>query len=114
MQTAADIPLLVTSENSRSERRISPSWTVAHLKERLEPITGIPASSQSISLKVGSQPAKSLAVPDEEHTQLTNFPLQRYAELQVSIPARVVKTFRQIQKPTRGERTASSARSKNP
>lgn len=83
MQTSADIPLLIISENSQSERRISPAWTVSHLKERLEPITGVPASSQTLSLKVGAQPAMSLQVADEEGTQLSNFPLQAYAEIHV-------------------------------
>lgn len=86
--SAADIPLLVASENARSERRISPSWTIAHLKDRLEPITGIPASSQRLTLKVASWPAQPLQSESEETTQLSNFPLQAYAEIHVSATSR--------------------------
>ena len=81
---AVDVPLLIISENARSERRISPAWTVAQLKGRLEPITGIPASAQRLTLKVASWPDQNLQTVDEETTQLSNFPLQSYAELHVS------------------------------
>ncbi|KAJ4987530.1 cell polarity protein alp11 [Stagonosporopsis vannaccii] len=83
LQSAADVPLLISSPNSSSERRISPSWTIAHLKSRLEPITGVPASSQQLSLRVGSQDAVSITAPDEEQTRLAQFPLQPYAEITV-------------------------------
>lgn len=43
-----DIPVFVTSEYTSSERRLSPSWTVAQLKQKLEPITGIPPESQKL------------------------------------------------------------------
>lgn len=86
MQTAADVPLNIVSDNSRSERRISPSWTIAHLKERLEPITGVPSTSQRLTLKVGgSQAAVAISALNEETTQLSQFPLQPYAELNVGL-----------------------------
>ncbi|KAL7777305.1 hypothetical protein CFE70_007728 [Pyrenophora teres f. teres 0-1] len=81
LQSAADVPLLITSPNSSSERRISPSWSIAHLKARLEPITGVPASCQQLSLRVGSQDAVAVAAADEEQTRLAAFPLQPYAEM---------------------------------
>ena len=81
--TAADIPLLIISENASSERRISPSWSVAHLKGRLEPITGVPASCQRLTLKVGSQTPQTIEAADEESTQLSQWPLQAYAEIHV-------------------------------
>lgn len=84
LQSAADVPLLISSPNSSSERRISPSWTIAHLKSRLEPITGVPASSQQLSLRVGSQDAVPITAVDEEQTRLAQFPLQPYAEIAVS------------------------------
>jgi tubulin-specific chaperone B len=84
LQSMADVPLLVSSPNSSSERRISPSWTLAHLKSRLEPITGVPAGSQQLSLRIASQDAVPLAAADEEQTRLTSFPLQPYAEIVVS------------------------------
>jgi hypothetical protein len=84
LQSMVDVPLLVSSPNSSSERRISPSWTIAHLKSRLEPITGVPASCQQLSLRVGSQDAVPITAADEEQTRLTSFPLQPYAEITVS------------------------------
>lgn len=84
LQSAADVPLLISSPNSSSERRISPSWTIAHLKTRLEPITGIPAACQQLSLRVASQDPVALVAADEENIQLAAFPLQPYAEITVS------------------------------
>jgi tubulin-specific chaperone B len=81
----ADVPLIVISDNTSSERRITPAWTLAQLKTRLEPITGVPASFQRLSLKSstggGSTP---LEARDEEAVQLASFPLVPYAELHVS------------------------------
>ncbi|KAF2660208.1 hypothetical protein K491DRAFT_589688 [Lophiostoma macrostomum CBS 122681] len=83
LQPAQDVPLLIISPNSSSERRVSPSWTLAHLKTRLEPITGVPAGSQQLTLQRGSQPAVALSAANEEQTQLSAFPLQPYAEITV-------------------------------
>lgn len=82
--SAADVPLLIISDNARSERRISPAWTIAQLKGRLEPITGISASSQRLTLKIASWPDQNLQAVNEESTQLSTFTLQSYAELHVS------------------------------
>ena len=81
--SAVDIPLLITSENSSSERRVTPSWTIGHLKGRLEPITGVPASCQKLTLKVGSQTPQPIEAADEDSTQLAGWPLQAYAEIHV-------------------------------
>lgn len=94
MQSAADVPLLISSPNSSSERRISPSWSIAHLKTRLEPITGVPASSQQLSLRVGSQDAVPITAQDEEQARLAQFPLQPYAEIIVSVTISIL-LFRQ-------------------
>lgn len=83
--TLADVPLLITSANSSSERRINPSWTIAHLKDRLEPITGVPAASQRLSLKVASQSVKAIEAVDETSAQLVSWPLQAYAEIHVGL-----------------------------
>ncbi|KAF1831068.1 tubulin-specific chaperone-like protein B [Decorospora gaudefroyi] len=83
LQSAADVPLLITSPNASSERRVSPSWSIAQLKARLEPITGVPATSQRLSLRVGSQDPIALIAADEEQTRLAAFPLQPYAEITV-------------------------------
>ncbi|KAK5122702.1 hypothetical protein LTR85_003617 [Meristemomyces frigidus] len=84
MTTAHDIPLLIASENSSSERRVSPSWTITQLKARLEPITGIPANCQRLSLKVASQTPQPVEAQNEDATQLANWPLQAYAEIYIN------------------------------
>lgn len=85
MQTVGDIALLITSDNSSSERRISPSWTVSQLKAKLEPVTGIPPLSQRLTLRVPGQQGLPVEAADEESTQLSGFPLAPYAELHVSV-----------------------------
>jgi len=85
MQTAGDIPIQITSENSGSERRITPSWTIGQLKAKLEPVTGIPPLSQKLTLRFGSQQSVPIEAADEENTQLSTFPLAPYAEIHVSI-----------------------------
>lgn len=89
MTTTADVPLLIISENARSERRISPAWTIAQLKGRLESITGVPVSSQRLILRVASWPDQNLQTVDQENTQLGAFTLQSYAELHVSFNSTV-------------------------
>ncbi|RDW83110.1 putative Alp11 [Coleophoma crateriformis] len=84
MQTAGDIPLQITSDNSSSERRITPSWTIGQLKARLEPITGVPPLSQKLSLSVGRGQSIAIEAADEENTQLATFPLAPYAEIKVT------------------------------
>jgi tubulin-folding cofactor B len=80
----ADVPMHVVSENSSSERRITPAWTISQLRKRLEPITGIPPSAQSISIKTSTSAAVPVEAADEDAVQLSSFPLAPYAELQVS------------------------------
>ncbi|GME26992.1 putative cap-gly domain-containing protein [Neofusicoccum parvum] len=83
LQPAADVPLLVASPNSQSERRVTPSWSLAHLKTRLEPVTGIPAACQKLTLRIGSQAPVALEAANEDQTALSSFPLQPYAEIYV-------------------------------
>lgn len=86
--TMADVPLQVVSENSASERRITPSWTIGQLKARLEPITGIPPLSQTLSLRVkGAAGPVAIQAVDEENTRLDGFGLVPYAELHVRLAA---------------------------
>lgn len=101
MQTAGDIPLQITSENSSSERRISPSWTLGQFKAKLEPITGIPPLSQKLALKRGNQPAVALEALDEESTQLSSFPLAPYAEIHVSLKFIIVRFTKRFMRPPR-------------
>lgn len=83
MQSARDIALLVKSENASAERRISPSWTIAQLKTKLESVTGIPPSCQRLTLKLPGQDEVLIEAPDEETTQIGSWPLQAYAEIHV-------------------------------
>ena len=109
LTTARDVPLLVRSENASSERRVSPAWTLAQLRTKLEPITGIPPSSQCLTLQLlptgtgstggagrlaatasaeappGSE-SVVLEAEDEDVTQLSHWPLTPYAQLQVCRP----------------------------
>ncbi|KAL1876914.1 hypothetical protein VTK73DRAFT_8991 [Phialemonium thermophilum] len=80
----ADVPLIVVSDLISSERRITPSWTITQLKAKLEPITGIPPSSQRISLKTSASGTVPIEAADEDSTRLSSFPLSPYAELHVS------------------------------
>ncbi|KAM3565121.1 hypothetical protein MY1884_000371 [Beauveria asiatica] len=80
----ADVPMYVISENASSERRITPSWSIDTFRTKLEPITGIPPSSQRLSLK-SSKGAESVALEaaDEENTPLSSFALAAYGEIHV-------------------------------
>ncbi|KAK0706837.1 CAP Gly-rich domain-containing protein [Lasiosphaeria miniovina] len=79
----ADVPLYVVSEYSSSERRITPSWSIAHLKTKMEPITGIPPSCQRVFLKTSSSERIPVEANDEEAVYLQSFPLIPYAELHI-------------------------------
>ncbi|KAI0137307.1 CAP-Gly domain-containing protein [Xylariales sp. AK1849] len=80
----ADVPLRVISENSSSERRITPSWTISQLKTKLELVTGVPPASQRLSLKTTTKEIIPIEAANETQIQLFNFPLVAYAELHVS------------------------------
>jgi tubulin-folding cofactor B len=84
MQTARDVPLFIRSEVTSSERRITPSWSIAQLKTKLEPITGIPSSSQKLTLKLPGQEPALIEASDEDSTHLDRWHLQAYAEIEVS------------------------------
>ncbi|KAI0479274.1 CAP-Gly domain-containing protein [Xylariaceae sp. FL0804] len=79
----ADVPLQIVSDNSSSERRITPSWSISQLKSKLEPITGIPPSCQRLSIRTANHETISVEAPDEDATLLSSFPLTSYAEMRV-------------------------------
>ena len=82
--TTRDIPLLIVSTASSSERRITPSWSIAHLKTKLEPVTGIPPSAQKLTLRLPEQhDTCTVEAGDEETAQIGQWPLVPYAELKV-------------------------------
>lgn len=51
----ADFSVFVDSDDTSSERRISPGWSIATLKQKLWPITGIPPASQTLSIPYASE-----------------------------------------------------------
>ncbi|KAI5800298.1 CAP Gly-rich domain-containing protein [Peziza echinospora] len=86
--TAADVVLRISSDNSMApERRVSPSWSISTLKAKLELVTGVPPSYMRITLRlphtIGATPIP-IESADEDNTQLSNFPLERLAELHVA------------------------------
>ena len=84
MTTTRDIPILITSTASSSERRITPSWTIAHLKSRLEPVTGVAPSSQILALRLPDrQEETAIEAEDEESVEIGRWPLVAYAEIKV-------------------------------
>lgn len=84
LQTSRDIPLQIISQASSSERRITPSWTITQLKAKLEPITGIPPSSQKLLLRVSGQADQAIQASNEDAVQVGSFSLSDYAEICVS------------------------------
>ncbi len=79
----ADIPMRVISDNTSSERRITPSWSISQLRTKLEPITGVPPSAQRLFLETSNRQRTAIEAADEDSTQLANFPLSAYAEIHV-------------------------------
>lgn len=84
MTTARDIPIVITSSAASSERRITPSWTIAHLKTKLEPVTGIAPSSQILTLRLPDRQQETpIEAEDEESVEIGRWPLVAYAEIKV-------------------------------
>lgn len=84
LTTARDIPILITSTASSSERRITPAWTIAHLKTKLEPVTGIAPASQKLILRLPDQRQETpIEAEDEESVEVGRWPLVAYAEITV-------------------------------
>ncbi|KAI9657010.1 MAG: hypothetical protein M1821_003176 [Bathelium mastoideum] len=81
-RTTVDVPVLVRSENSSSERRVSPLWTIQQFKSRLEPITGIPALHQRLSLGASGS-GRGLEVDDEDASTVEGWALEPYSEIYV-------------------------------
>ena len=79
-----DVPLIIQSANTSSERRITPSWTISQLKSKLEPVTGIPPSCQKLTLRLPGQDHVAIEARDEDNVQVGSWSLQAYAEVGVS------------------------------
>lgn len=83
MATTHDIPMLITSTTASCERRITPSWTISQLKAKLEPVTGIPISSQQLTLVLPDHRNVVIEAKDEDAVQVSTFELIAYAEINV-------------------------------
>lgn len=94
MATTPDVPARITSDNASAERRITLAWTVAHFKARLEPITGIPASCQRLTLTVPPHPPQRIEAANEDATPLARWPFQADAEIHVGRPFRHMRPSR--------------------
>jgi tubulin-folding cofactor B len=81
--TSRDIPLLIKSASASSERRITPSWTIAQLKQKLEPVTGISPACQKLLLNLPDGQKIPLEADDEDNVQLARWDLIPYAEIEV-------------------------------
>lgn len=88
LQTVPDVPLLVTVPSTAkeaaphlsAERRISPSWTVAQLKAKLEPVTGIPPGSQDLRIREADGSWTTIA---GEERRVGEWSLRRGGEIEV-------------------------------
>lgn len=77
-----DISLQILSPSSSSERRITPTWSIAHLKTKLFPITGIPPTSQRLWLQTtltstATPSGTPIASESEDTTTLLSYQLSR-------------------------------------
>lgn len=83
MATTHDIPMLIASTTASCERRITPSWTISQLKTKLEPVTGIPVSSQQLTLLLPDHRNVVIEAKDEDAVQVSTFELIPYAKINV-------------------------------
>ncbi|TNY20888.1 tubulin-folding cofactor B [Rhodotorula diobovata] len=85
----------VSSPDTHSERRIPSDLTVAQLKYKLDPITGIPAATQSLTLRrtgadashsgssTSAQGGDVLAVLDHDDRTLDSYGIREYMTIRV-------------------------------
>lgn len=83
MVTTRDIPMLITSTTASCERRITPSWTISQLKAKLEPVTGIPASFQQLTLQLPDHRNVVIEAKDEDAVQVNTLGLIAYSKINV-------------------------------
>ena len=86
MAAERDVALKIVSLNVSAERRITPTWSLAQLKAKLEPITGIPPASQKLVLRVPGVPTVALVSHNEDEARLSDWNLVAQAEIEVRNP----------------------------
>lgn len=92
LQTPHDISLLITvlsdPNNPKSkplvsaERRVTPTWSISTLKSKLEPITGVPSTSQTLRTKSLDNRWITLA-PEDALVGDSRFDLTKGCEIEV-------------------------------
>ncbi|KAI8816689.1 CAP Gly-rich domain-containing protein [Fimicolochytrium jonesii] len=76
------VTVFVASEGAASERRFDKSITIERLKERLEPITGVPAATMKISLYTSTD--QLVGSMDDDEKMLGYYPVEDFMRLQVT------------------------------
>lgn len=82
----ADISVFITSDQTSSERRISPSWTITELKFKLETVTGIPPSSQTLQVypsATASFPSPATQNINEDSTTVADLGISSYGRIHI-------------------------------
>lgn len=92
LQTPHDVPLLITVLSDpndpkskplvSAERRITPTWSISTLKSKLEPITGVPSTSQTLRTKSLDDRWITLA-PEDALVGDSRFGLTKGCEIEV-------------------------------
>jgi tubulin-folding cofactor B len=88
--TPADISVVITAASTArgtdteprflNERRVTPTWTLTQLKSKLETMTGVPPSSQTLRLKSPGHPAQWM---EGEDRLLNSWALMKGCEIEV-------------------------------
>ncbi|ORX63151.1 hypothetical protein DM01DRAFT_1331225 [Hesseltinella vesiculosa] len=73
--------IVTTSENITAERRLEKGWSIEELKTKLEPITGIPFSTQQLSLYQGDT---CLGPLDDDARLLGSYPIENFMRLHIT------------------------------
>ncbi|KAF4569513.1 hypothetical protein EYR40_008488 [Pleurotus pulmonarius] len=79
----AVVTVFVSSPDTRSERRYDLHLTVAQLKEKLELITGIPVSNQTISVLDSEEDTRAVTTLSDDSQQLGFYGLKDFQVLKV-------------------------------
>ncbi|ORY96761.1 CAP Gly-rich domain-containing protein [Syncephalastrum racemosum] len=104
--------IVTTPENINAERRLDKGWTVLDLKYKLEPITGIPADTQSLSLYKND----TLVGPiDDESRLVGSYPIDDFNRLHVvdTNPSRVRNQYTDVSLVEKFELTEDEYRKRN-
>jgi tubulin-folding cofactor B len=80
---SAIVTLFVSAEDVSSERRFSKSISIQDLKDRLQPITGVPAATMTLKLYTGENHNTLVALLDDDSKMLGYYAPQDFMLLHV-------------------------------